>query len=97
MPPLYDEGDKAFLRLQLEIIKISNDQSIFAWVDNNIDGSCEKGLLADSPLSFVDSGDVMRGTPEDLFGERKTRPESALGRPNRSAVITKLDVAHQAP
>ena len=32
MPMLYGEGKKAFHRLQLEIIRMSNDQSIFAWV-----------------------------------------------------------------
>ena len=31
MPPLYGEGKKAFMRLQLEIIKKSEDESIFAW------------------------------------------------------------------
>ena len=31
MPMLYGEGKKAFHRLQLEIIRTSNDQSIFAW------------------------------------------------------------------
>ncbi|RYP89434.1 hypothetical protein DL770_004404 [Monosporascus sp. CRB-9-2] len=31
MPLLYGEGEKAFLRLQEEIIKVSTDQSIFAW------------------------------------------------------------------
>lgn len=31
MPLLYGEGHKAFLRLQEEIIKSSNDDSIFAW------------------------------------------------------------------
>ncbi|KAI6135420.1 heterokaryon incompatibility protein-domain-containing protein, partial [Pisolithus croceorrhizus] len=31
MPMLYGEGKKAFQRLQLEIIHISNDHSIFAW------------------------------------------------------------------
>lgn len=31
MPLLYGEGPKAFLRLQEEIIKISNDQTIFCW------------------------------------------------------------------
>ena len=31
MPMLYGEGRKAFHRLQLEIIRASNDQSIFAW------------------------------------------------------------------
>lgn len=31
MPLLYGEGSKAFIRLQEEIMKESNDQSIFAW------------------------------------------------------------------
>lgn len=31
MPPIYGEGDKAFIRLQEEIMKKSNDQSIFTW------------------------------------------------------------------
>lgn len=31
MPTIYGEGDKAFIRLQEEIIKRSHDQSIFAW------------------------------------------------------------------
>ena len=34
MPMLYGEGRKAFHRLQLEIIRTSNDQSIFAWRHN---------------------------------------------------------------
>ena len=51
MPMLYGEGKKAFRRLQLEIIRISNDQSIFAW-----DYQGEKGrtcsILADDPSFF---------------------------------------------
>ena len=31
MPLLYGEGPKAFVRLQEEIIKISNDHTIFCW------------------------------------------------------------------
>ncbi|KAI6110362.1 heterokaryon incompatibility protein-domain-containing protein, partial [Pisolithus thermaeus] len=31
MPMLYGEGSKAFQRLQLEIIRVSSDHSIFAW------------------------------------------------------------------
>ncbi|RDW68257.1 hypothetical protein BP5796_08914 [Coleophoma crateriformis] len=31
MPLLYGEGDKAFLRLQEEIMKVSGDQSLFVW------------------------------------------------------------------
>jgi hypothetical protein len=34
MPLLYGEGKKAFFRLQFEIIKQSDDESIFAWVAN---------------------------------------------------------------
>ena len=33
MPMLYGEKEKAFQRLQEEIIKTSTDQSIFAWED----------------------------------------------------------------
>jgi hypothetical protein len=33
MPMLYGEGPRAFLRLQEEIMKISDDMSIFAWTD----------------------------------------------------------------
>ena len=31
MPLLYGEGQMAFIRLQEEILRTSNDQSIFAW------------------------------------------------------------------
>jgi len=48
MPMLYGEGKKAFHRLQLEIIRASNDQSIFAWQWNVRTGS----ILADDPGYF---------------------------------------------
>lgn len=57
MTMLYGEGSKAFMRLQEEISKECNDNSIFAW--QNIDGAeagkgpC--GLLADHPRHFRDS------------------------------------------
>ncbi|EIW51966.1 uncharacterized protein TRAVEDRAFT_86424, partial [Trametes versicolor FP-101664 SS1] len=31
MPPIYGEGEKAFIRLQEEILKTTPDQSIFVW------------------------------------------------------------------
>lgn len=31
MPTIYGEGEHAFVRLQIEIMKSFNDQSIFAW------------------------------------------------------------------
>jgi Heterokaryon incompatibility protein (HET) len=55
MPILYGEGQrKAFERLQLEIIKSSPDQSIFAWRADRE----SSGLLAESPLDFADSGAI---------------------------------------
>ncbi|KAK7462386.1 hypothetical protein VKT23_007985 [Stygiomarasmius scandens] len=52
MPVLYGEGrTNAFRRLQLEIIKHSNDQSIFAW-SMPVGSSEPRGLLARSPSEF---------------------------------------------
>lgn len=57
MPLLYGEGGvKAFMRLQLEIIKKSPDESIFAWRDSP--GSISSSLLALSPTAFSLSGKV---------------------------------------
>ncbi|KFY35940.1 hypothetical protein V494_05464, partial [Pseudogymnoascus sp. VKM F-4513 (FW-928)] len=50
MPMLYGEGKRAFLRLQEEIIKRSDDHTIFAWPIRLDD---QPGLLADSPAAFA--------------------------------------------
>ena len=58
MPLLYGEGGrKAFMRLQLEIIRKSDDESIFAWT-NCSDYPLELGMLAPWPTWFIDSGDI---------------------------------------
>ena len=49
MPLLYGEGNNAFLRLQLEIINRTDDESIFAW--RGYHGGI--GLLAPDPSSFL--------------------------------------------
>lgn len=51
IPMLYGEGSKAFIRLQEEIIKESNDLSLFAW---QAPASSQKhwGILALSPGDF---------------------------------------------
>jgi Heterokaryon incompatibility protein (HET) len=46
MPLLYGEGTKAFIRLQEEILKNSNDQSIFAWTAPRPDGIDKAKTLA---------------------------------------------------
>lgn len=62
MPLLYGEGDKAFIRLQTEIMKATADETIFAWtasVDGTVHGSLtETGLLARSASAFQNSGDI---------------------------------------
>ena len=59
MTTLYGEGStKAFIRLQEEIIRQTDDDSIFAW-SHQLGGG---GLLAESPSFFAESGDVRRGS-----------------------------------
>ena len=55
MPMLYGEGEKAFHRLQLEIIRTSSDQSIFAWGRS---GHTIGSILADDPSSFKNCSDM---------------------------------------
>ncbi|KAI1212585.1 HET-domain-containing protein [Annulohypoxylon truncatum] len=66
MPLLYGEGDKAFQRLQEEIIKQSTDQTVFTW---SFDGSHETdeandadeaiSILARSPSEFIGCADMV--------------------------------------
>ncbi|KAM5356660.1 hypothetical protein ACJ41O_003306 [Fusarium nematophilum] len=39
MPLIYGEGYKAFYRLQIEIMKFTDDESLFAWSTNGVDFS----------------------------------------------------------
>ena len=55
MPLLYGEGRKAFIRLELEILKKSNDESIFAWTSETL----YPGLLAEWPDVFASSADIV--------------------------------------
>jgi len=62
MTMLYGEGPRAFVRLQEEIIRTSDDESVFAWGFNNPligQGLREKPtLLASSPSDFRGCGQV---------------------------------------
>jgi hypothetical protein len=65
MPLLYGEGNRAFLRLQEEIIKTSDDQSIFAWkVQGNllqleVETTCYSSMLAPTPFFFQGCGKIV--------------------------------------
>lgn len=56
MPLLYGEGSRAFTRLQEEIIRTSNDHTIFCWTWYSKIPSGWVSLLAPSPQAFRDSG-----------------------------------------
>ena len=56
MPLIYGEGEKAFNRLQQEIIYSSSDESLFAWADENV---LDGGLLAPAPSCFTNCGDII--------------------------------------
>ncbi|KAI4619315.1 uncharacterized protein J4E87_007565 [Alternaria ethzedia] len=59
MPMLYGEGaEKAFFRLQEEIIHNSNDLSLFAWTAVN-GSSTYRGILARSPDEFASLGNLV--------------------------------------
>ncbi|KIO03768.1 hypothetical protein M404DRAFT_144947, partial [Pisolithus tinctorius Marx 270] len=75
MPMLYGEGKKAFHRLQLEFMQMSNDQSVFAWRANKAGGTeavespegenaqegmgWTGGVLPDGPIAFRGCHDII--------------------------------------
>lgn len=67
MPMLYGEGEKAFIRLQEEIAKETNDLTLFAWqaliTDQDDSGQSARqkyrGILAKSPAEFANAGDIV--------------------------------------
>ena len=63
MPLIYGEGENAFIRLQEEIMKISDDHSLFAWTSQDGRGGC----LATSPFSFRDCANVVQTDHLDTF------------------------------
>ncbi|KAK1754927.1 vegetative incompatibility protein HET-E-1, partial [Echria macrotheca] len=60
MPMIYGEGRKAFYRLQQEILKQSDDHSLFAWTHppNDHSHTMMTGLLAPSPNHFKDAASI---------------------------------------
>lgn len=77
MPMLYGEGDRAFTRLQEEIIRISDDHSLFAWSrfgdqdDSGQEGSDRKDSGQDDPdhnSSDQDNFALLARTPDEFAG-----------------------------
>lgn len=57
MPLLYGEAERAFIRLQEEIMRMSDDRSIFAWIDPALAPGSMSGLLARHPSAFADASE----------------------------------------
>lgn len=58
MALLYGEGKRAFIRLQEELMKDSDDETIFAWFAEK-DKEPLVGLLATAPANFARAGDFV--------------------------------------
>lgn len=85
IPILYGEGlDKAFRRLQMEIMQTSFDQTLFAWMGPYV-GS---GLLANSPRDFQNTPRLRLWSPTSLTPYSMT---------NIGLTIRVLDVTNKVP
>jgi hypothetical protein len=60
MPLLYGEGEeRAFLRLQEEILKNSDDQSLLAWTASSSKKTALRGPFAKHPIEFRDASRIV--------------------------------------
>ncbi|KAL8821179.1 MAG: hypothetical protein Q9223_000741 [Gallowayella weberi] len=97
MPILYGEGTRAFLRLQEQIIKRSDDHTIFAWP---IDDREQTGLLAESPAAFANCQDIRavtqkKGHPPFSMTNRGLSCK-LLARPHAvDTYLARLDCTHE--
>lgn len=100
MPMLYGEGQRAFRRLQEEIIRKSNDLSIFAWDEDAAEvtgftGYSYSFLLAQSPRQFA----IHHESPGLLPSNRPPsdwQPEYAITN-NGLRIRTKLQLLLHVP
>jgi hypothetical protein len=89
MPPLYGEGPKAFRRLQLEILRDSDDESLFAWqTDNGYRGE----LFAPSPAAFAIFGKIARR----IFTRRPAYSMTNKGLQIELTLVRPVDKSRQA-
>ncbi|RSL60744.1 hypothetical protein CEP54_006568 [Fusarium duplospermum] len=83
MPLLYGEGgERAFIRLQEQIISQTYDHTIFSW--GFARGPTHGGIFATSPLDFAGSGEIVRAS----FGSKSHYTVTNLGVQIRIPVTT---------
>ncbi|KAK0712058.1 hypothetical protein B0H67DRAFT_518816 [Lasiosphaeris hirsuta] len=99
MPMLYGEGDRAFARLQEEIIKTSDDHSIFAWdVTSSGAGAGDgDGPLATRPAAFANSGQFLPLDSSDPLVDAITVDSKGVHlRPDAVALEMAVHNGHEA-
>ncbi|KAL8671142.1 MAG: hypothetical protein Q9168_004357 [Polycauliona sp. 1 TL-2023] len=81
MPLIYGEKHKAFLRLQTEIMRVSEDHSLFAWKSpESVEGTDGCGLLAGSPVAFARSHCIVPSIPYQSNHQEDRPPPSMTSR-----------------
>lgn len=86
MAMIYGEGERAFIRLQEEIAKETNDLSLFAWTSKQEHESGGfRGMFARSPAEFAECQNFVRWSdflaprPEFVITNHGVRLETSLG------------------
>ncbi|KAB5572677.1 hypothetical protein GE09DRAFT_679835 [Coniochaeta sp. 2T2.1] len=103
MPLLYGEGTKAFQRLQEEIIRATNDMTLFCWHwDDKYVPSNWQSILAPSPRVFTDCGGYRERFEDnhDLTPYTITNAGLSIRLPTISVgpfVLALLHVSHPGP
>jgi hypothetical protein len=96
MPLLYGEGDKAFRRLQHEILRSYHDHTILAWTwtppDRRLKYDWGIGVLARSPTAFVDYESVIQALGRQLWAMQAPTPYSVTN----LGLSIRLPVRHTA-
>jgi len=92
MPIIYGEGENAFLRLQEEIIKRSDDHSIFAWGTLGHDDShLPRHLLDPDDYDVDDAADttgILAKSPRDFAGMDHILPSPPPNEPTTHYALT---------
>lgn len=82
MPLLYGEGNRAFQRLQEEILRASDDESLFAWGYGKLlrveDFAYDHSLFAITPSDFSLCGSMVHDTPAGFRPSHYTMTNKGL-------------------
>ncbi|KAL8419289.1 hypothetical protein RB594_002488 [Gaeumannomyces avenae] len=92
MPLLYGEGSRAFLRLQEEILRQHEDDTIFLWCTRPAEPWAVRGMLANSPSDFGNFREkayyLCRGIkPTSTVEMERIEPISAFSSPQSSSGV----------